>query len=377
MATVKTLETHKHPKHPRLTLHLRSDSQFYQARTYLDGKLRHQSTKTANMRTAFKLADDWYQREVRASAQFGHKHPVERITANPTVSEVFTSYKTSLERKKRPEADKRWGPIADFWRTLYLSEVRPQTFRDFYTWRRKRLKTITAHTLHKDIVCIRQILKYATEQEMLEQMPIIPKPGKIEANPRPWLTPDEWEHLKGVSQKRIEEAKGNRKLHQQRVDTDDFMRFMVSSMTRVDEALNLRFRDCRVRLAQDLKQLLFCTVNGKRGLRDLETTPEAVEIVTERVGGPDDFVFPAHHRDAFRELLIAAKLRQDKDGFTRNFKSLRATSISFAVLAGEDVVWISKNAGTSITMINDFYCKRLSALNRVQKSHPIEVPVRS
>jgi hypothetical protein len=40
-----------------------------------------------------------------------------------------------------------------------------------------------------------------------------------------------------------------------------------------------------------------------------------------------------HHRDGFRELLDEAGLCEDGQGFTRNFKSLRATAISFAELA--------------------------------------------
>jgi hypothetical protein len=42
-------------------------------------------------------------------------------------------------------------------------------------------------------------------------------------------------------------------------------------------------------------------------------------------------------------------------------KSLRATAISFRVLKGDDLWLIARNAGTSITMIDTFYARRLSA----------------
>ena len=51
-------DRHPHPKHERLLVFLRTDSKFYQAQTYLDGKLRQVSTKSTHLPTAFKLAQD-------------------------------------------------------------------------------------------------------------------------------------------------------------------------------------------------------------------------------------------------------------------------------------------------------------------------------
>ena len=64
-------------------------------------------------------------------------------------------------------------------------------------------------------------------------------------------------------------------------------------------------------------------------------------------------VFPEHHRDALRELLKAAKLYRDSQGFTRNFKSLRATAISFRLLdePNPSLLMIARNAGTNVAMI--------------------------
>src|SRR4051794_31206053 len=101
-------ETHKHPKYPRLSLDLRADSRFYQARTYLDGKVRLKTTQTHVLTTAFKVAEEWYRGELRSSVQFGKQHPAKRMTTDPTVAEVYSAYLTDLEKRKRPEAKKRW-----------------------------------------------------------------------------------------------------------------------------------------------------------------------------------------------------------------------------------------------------------------------------
>lgn len=301
------------------------------------------------------------------------------MPSDPTIGELFTSWRASLPAPKRPYHDTKWGAVGPFWRAVVVTDVSPKLFREYYL-RRRRVETQygkppTNGTLKKDAILLRLILSHAVEEGFIPHVPIIPSPGKIGTNPRPWLTATEWDHLKAVSQGRIETAPTER-ARQQRIETDHFMRFMVASCGRVDEIRDLRFSDCRYRLSEDgQKQALVCRVTGKRGTRDLVADEDAAEIISEREGGAIDLVFPEHHRDAFRELLIAAKLRTDKFGNERNFKSLRATAISRLVLAGKPLDFIARNAGTSIAMIDTFYAKRLTAEMHIQKSHPIEVPV--
>ena len=62
----------------------------------------------------------------------------------------------------------KWRPIEPFWRTIEVDDVTPQIFRAFYKWRRAR-KTPQGtvpknHSIHKDVIVIRQILKYAIEE---------------------------------------------------------------------------------------------------------------------------------------------------------------------------------------------------------------------
>jgi hypothetical protein len=84
---------------------------------------------------------------------------------------------------------------------------------------------------------------------------------------------------------------------------------------------------------QDSTEILVADVRGKRGQRTIVAPPEAAQIIKQRQGSEGDaLVFPEHHKDGFRELLEAAKLYRDHQGFTRNMKSLRATAISFRVM---------------------------------------------
>lgn len=365
MPKTKVLEQHQHPKYPRLTVDLRSNSRFYQARTFLDGKLTQKSTKTTSLTTAFKLAEEWYRRLIRSSEAYGMSHPVGKVTKDPTVAEVFSNYRSDLNTKKRAYADKKWSPIAAFWKSLLIREISAQTFREFYKWRRKQ--EVVNHTLHKDVVLIRQILKHAIEDAQLPALPIIPKVGKIATNPQPWLTPQQYRNLLRKSEKRIKEST-NPRLRKQRQDIHDLVVFLVHSMCRVDEVYPLRFRDCRVETNDEGDKMLLIDLSiGKMGGRTAVAMAGAASVYERRwraSGDRDARIFPERHKDGFHSLLEAADLHFDKTtGFERNMRSLRCTSISFRLLNNPDLnlQWIARNAGTSAAMIDTFYAKRLTA----------------
>lgn len=383
MPKVKVIERYPHPKYPRLQVQLRSNSRFLQAWTRLDNKQRQVSLKTSHLPTALKLAEDWYRRELRASVSFGLQHPIERLTADPTIAELFASYRGTLPPDKEHYVKKRWAPIADFWRARTLSAVNAQTFREFFPWRRRnvaRVKVAANHTIHKDVILIRQILKHAIERELLEHLPLIPKVGKIESNPRPWLTRDEWQHLLSVSKSRIAGAP-NERTRQQRQDTHDQMVFLVNSMMRVGEMLSLHFRDCRLDANDEGEKILLCEVTGKRGGRTCVALSGAASVYERRLkaagNDKDAVVFAEHHREAFKELLKEAGLYIDKKtGFERNFKSLRSTGISFRILNHPEInlQMLARSCGTSTNMIDMFYAKRLTA--EMGKDHLTAMPKR-
>src|SRR5690242_18799599 len=104
-------ERHFHPKYPRLRVELRTDSKFSQAVTRLDSKLRQHSTRSTNLSTALRLAEDWYRRDVKASAAAARQHPLDSITKDPTVAGAWASYERTLGDKKQTYANGKWNPI--------------------------------------------------------------------------------------------------------------------------------------------------------------------------------------------------------------------------------------------------------------------------
>lgn len=361
---MEELKRFTHPDFPRLTLFRRlTHSQNYSAQIYLDGKLKQGSLKTHDLKLALKLSADWYKRELRASVEFGKKHPIRRLTEDPLLGELFRNYCSTLPEKQQVEAKKRWGPIQHFWRTFKLQEITSETFERFYGWR----KNVTAHTRHKDLCCVRQVLKYAeAKTDVGFTLPRIPKPGRIEPNPRPWLSKAEWDHLRGVADVRLARVLSHAKLARQRRDCWEFAEFMLASMCRVDDLKHLRFRDCQIEEV-DKRKILRCEFIAKKHVRTAYAAPEAVRIYESRLkragGDTGALVFEIHHRDAFRSLLTAAGLYTDRFGNTRNYKAIRATSITFALLRPNppSIYQIALNAGTSVAVIEKFYAKRLTA----------------
>jgi hypothetical protein len=215
------------------------------------------------------------------------------------------------------------------------------------------------------VVLVRQLIKYAADQDIIDALPRVPNPGEIESRGRKWLNHDEWKYLLALSKERIREAKDNPKLLVQRQDCHDFAVFMVHSMMRVEELRHLRFSDCRVDTNSQGEEILVCDVAGKTGARQCVCLPGAASVYKRRYREDQKtaLIFPHKTRDAFRSLLEAAKLQADPTGHARNLKSLRSTSISFRVLDGSaDIFAIARNAGTSVQMIDDFYAKPLGAL---------------
>jgi len=354
-------ETHRHPKYERLSIDLRTKSRFYQARASLNGRLQQKSLKVTSLKTAFKLAAEWYLKSLKA-----HQPAHPRVEKDATVAEVYASYKAQLRGSSKDYAEMKWRPIRDFWSSLNLNEIDSLTFREFYGWRRRQ--QVVNHTLHKDVVLIRQVLRYAEEHNVIEQFPAIPRIGKIAHNPRPWLTRDELNHLVTISKERMASAPNGR-VRQQREDCHHFMLFMVHSGMRVGELRSLTFADCKTDTNENGDDILLCDVKGKSGHRQVVCRNVALNIVTTRFTdateagrSSSDLVFPHKTRDAFRELLVAAKLHTDATGQPRNLKSLRSTAITFQVLANVNPLLIARNSGTSLLMIDTFYVKRLTAL---------------
>lgn len=264
--------------------------------------------------------------------------------------------------------------LRDHFRNVYLSDVTYQFLQEFLQARRdgawEKENILSTNTLHKDLVFIRQVLKWAFQHQMISHLPPFPTPGKIIPNPRPWLGQGEWDSLRSVALDRIAQPGLNRRTKEQREELLDFMVMMVYSCARVSELRRVKVRDCQIRPDGKFEGLHIQLYKGKTNGRLVIAWQPAIEAFARLKARGDlkenDLLFKSHHADAFRALLVAADLLVDGTQNKRNLKCLRSTGIMFRVLHASnnglpmDSIILGRLTGTSAQMMDQYYLKPLT-----------------
>ncbi|MGV1037943.1 MAG: hypothetical protein ACOYD0_13095 [Candidatus Nanopelagicales bacterium] len=338
-----------------LCLEERKGAANYKARASLSGQVFFYNTETADYARAERLARSWFKR--LGDAPSAGAHPMK---------DAAKAFLASLVKPVRRQFyTKQWDAISTFWQARDVEDVTTPVLKEFMRWRLQKAP-VKPTTQRKDFVCIRRILRWSAEEGWIDRIPVFPRLDKVEANPRPWLDTDEWKTLQRVSRERIENE-DNPRTKRQKEELHDFIIFMVHSCCRVDELRHMRVRDCTVRTLPNVKRpYLDMRVTGKTGFRKSVGWAGAVtayeRLVKRRDLKPDDRLFAEHHRDGFRELLEAAGLRTDVLGNPRNLKSLRSTGLMMRIKANPriNLKLLAENSGTSVTMLDTFYLKRLT-----------------
>jgi hypothetical protein len=149
------------------------------------------------------LGESWYKKLLRASLADAKRHPLDKLATDPTIGDVYKSFRFTLTKARRAYCDTKSGAVAPFWRAIPVTDVTAARVREFYRTRRRHKTQYgdvpTNNTLAKDVTLLRAILKHAVEEQHLAAVPPLPKPGKIVDNPRPWLTRDEFDHLMPIN----------------------------------------------------------------------------------------------------------------------------------------------------------------------------------
>ena len=241
--------------------------------------------------------------------------------------------------------------------------------------------------MHKEIVCIRLVLKTASRHGWLEHLPDMSVPYKTSGkfSHRAWFSLEEYKKLYEATRRRAHKPKQKRfkweceQLH-------DYVEFAVNTGLRPDEALRLQYRDVEVVEDEASGQtILEIEVRGKRGVGYCKSTEGAVlpfvrlksrvrpdggpgrsgsrneSVVKEKwhVPGHTDLLFPKWPRELFNAILDEEELRRDRDGRLRTAYSLRHTYICLRLLEGANIYQIAKNCRTSVGTIEKFYAAHL------------------
>jgi len=381
----------------KVNIYRRGKSNNWHCSTFLNGRNWRVSTHESSLGCAKDFAEDWYLGlRGRAHAGLLTKQTRRRGKKFKEAAARFLEEARILPQGQRGPTWltqyelKLSGIILPFLGEKCLAEITSGLIQEYRIWRAQNCKTGRApsrSTVHKEIVCIRLVLKTASRHGWMEHLPDMSVPCKTSGKitHRAWFSPEEYTKLYEATRRRAYQPKQMRfkweceQLH-------DYVEFAVNTGLRPDEALRLHFGDVKVVEDEASGQtILEIEVRGKRGFGCFKSTEGAVRpferlkgrvrpdggpgrsggrnesVVKERwqVPGHTDLLFPKWPCELFNAILDEEKLRTDRDGRPRTAYSLRHTYICLRLLEGANIYQIAKNCRTSVGTIEKYYAAHL------------------
>jgi integrase len=399
----------------KVHVYRRENSRFWQCAVFLNGRNHRQSTKQDNLAAALDFARDWYlDREAEERLRKRGMLPTPVAAAVPSEQTVPAlprpsraprektfkdaavaflreySVITHGERNERYVQSKEWtirlhlmpffgeapvsqigaGMVQDY-RLKRLSPPDPKLAPRVMVRGRMRLlpqkpwRKPSRATLHKEIVCLRQVLKTANRKGWITAIPDMSAPYKTSGKVvhRAWFSPEEYKRLYTATRERAKNPKRER-WRAESEQLHDYVLFMVNTGLRPDEASRLEARDVSVVVdAGTRERILEIEVRGKRGVGYCKSMPGAVlpflRTRKRKNLKPEELVFGKIQRELFNAILNELGLKTDRDGQARTAYSLRHTYISMRLMEGADIYQIAKNCRTSVEMIETYYASHI------------------
>jgi integrase len=352
----------------KLHIYQQTNTKFWYARFYAEGKYKVRSLKEIKFETAKEIAQDWYF-ELRGKQKEGI--PVHGKKFKDVLEEFFEHQNLQVksgEMKKGNAVDyerRLKGKLGTYFNDYYLQDITLQSLNEFKVHRISK-DNVRHTTIKHDIGSITQVLKYCKDQKYITNLPETPKKSKKDdKKPRPYFSLDEWKHLLSVSKERIESGRGIR-VKRLREQLHDFILIMVHTGCRVDEVYGMTFGCARIYKKKGGDRELRISVDGKTGVREVRGMIGAVSAY-ERIckRSPKhkqvDLLFPVRYGDGLNNLLDKADLKKDKYGRVRNAKSFRATYIMYRLMKNVPIKSIALNCGNDSAVIDKYYAKYLTS----------------
>lgn len=269
--------------------------------------------------------------------------------------------------------------------------ITPQLIKDYlgFAERGSKLGVFKPTTKKNHLATLSKMLNAAMDMGRLTLLPRLPT-IRIKDDPRPPFTADEYRKLNLVcwSFERYLARTGDRRQLRRSQELRDFIVFMVNSFLRPSEWADLKQKHVEV-ITGDHLHLRITVVGGKTGMRIAVTMPGAVrayERILKRCGSdPEQYVFMPEYRnratakermaDWFAALLEQAGMTCDSFGRKRTLYSLRHTALTLRVLHGDgvDLLALAKNAGTSLKILERFYCSHLEPEQKIANLQSFKV----
>ena len=356
-------------------------SRYWWVRYYTQGKILKKTTKTENKIEAIKFAKTFYEdvllRErnllpISASPSFERCSAEMMIEQERRENRGELTNRYNIEDKKKLSAD-----ILPFFKGMDIRNITYKHFDNYIDSLSSR--NLKPSTLKKHIILIRKILTYAQREGLVDRVPTAPK-IKQKDSPRGWFNDVEYKLLRTVTVQAIKDnviVRGHPITDEMRF----LITFIINSFLRPSDVKTLKNKSIHIVDNIDQSFLRIQPESSKTINTPVVTMKNAVEIYRNLLShhtkndcptGPDDYVFfpKIPNRDfalqtmrrQFDWILNKAGLKTAPGGEPRTLYSLRHTSIMFRLTKGGhiDLLTLSRNARTSVAMIERFYARPLS-----------------
>jgi integrase len=379
--SVAISDTLVHMRDGDVVLYKRENSDKWQARYKLNNKWHRISTKERNVDWAGKVACEAYDRArfladediVITSKKFG---AVAKVVANQLQDELDGGGGKSVYHTYIAVINKYLIP---FFKNYNVNGIDYEALTNFDKWREEEMgKKPRASTITNHNTTINRVLEYAIDMGYMSKvhLPNLQNQG-VKSEPRPAFTKTEYKSLTSFMTTWCKKGHTQKTKDMREMLRDYVLVLANTGMRHGTEALNLKWKDIHWITTNGERYLQF-TVNGKTGERTLiarHNTQDYLErlqlrnpainklsfdgLLKKRV---DDYVFKLRDGTTtenlgatFRHLMRDSGLNKGKNK-NLTLYSLRHTYAHFAILEeGIDIYKLSKQMGTSVKMIEQYY----------------------
>ena len=344
------------------------------------------SLKTADEAKALRAAQKlFFQMEDRAEQGL----PTTRKSFGSVIDD-FIRYREKDHKQGRTSAAmlRQIIRVSKFWREYAgkkaIESIDDKTLREFVPWRKdyySKLKVLpknaklhpTDKTLQWEMTLGKSVLKWAHEQGLRGDKPLptatfTPKKKRV----RPAFELPEYRKLWRTMYKRINAAPNDR-IRYSRELLRDYVLILANCGMRVGEANNLKIRDVMPFNDDKGRRNYRFIVRGKTGERDVILRAAAAvhvdRLLKRREGASrDEWLFAMSNGskiitliDQFDEVLIEAGIIRNGFGEKFTLYSLRHFYAVMALRKGFGVFEVSRNMGTSVQMIQQYYGRQATS----------------
>jgi integrase len=378
--SVAVTDTLIHLRDGDVVLYRRENSGKWQARYKLKNKWHRISTKERSLDFASKMACEAFDRArflddediVITSKKFGAvaKAVAESLQAQLDGGKgkvVYQTYITVINKYLIP-----------FFKNYNINSIDYEALVKFDEWREEQMeKKPRASTITNHNTALNRVLEYAVDMGYMSNahIPKLQNEGS-KSKPRPAFSKTEYKSLTSFMTSWCKKGHMQRTKDMRELLRDYVLILANTGMRHGTEALELKWKDIQW-ITMDKERYLQFTVDGKTGKRDLiarHNTQDYLErlqlrndaikklsfdaLLKKRV---NDYVFKLrdgttskHLNGTFRHLMRDSGL--NKNGGNKTLYSLRHTYAHLAIIEENmDVFTLSKQMGTSVKMIEQYY----------------------